>query len=134
MVCGSKALMGKVREARKLFGGGMRQSGVIAAMALYALEHNLPKLADDHRHARQVAETLAQLPDIDVDLDSAQTNMVYFSVNREDMNAPQLCEALGEHGIKAGARNDHLIRFVLHIDIDDAGTDAVCEAVRVVLG
>jgi threonine aldolase len=134
MIVGSEELMKKVREARKLFGGGMRQAGVIAAMALYSLEHNISRLADDHRHATEIARTLAELRGIEVDLATVESNMVYFSVLRDDINAPGLCERLGEYGIKAGARNDHLIRFVTHLDIDDAGCARVCDALRAVLG
>ena len=134
MVVGSLELMLKVREARKLFGGGMRQAGVIAAMALYALEHNIERLGDDHRHAREIAATLAQLPGIEVDVNTVQSNMVYFRVVRDDITAPGLCSRLADHGIKAGARDDRLIRFVTHLDIDDAGCRRVCEALRTVLG
>lgn len=133
MVCGSKAFIEQARAARKLFGGGMRQSGIVAAGCLYALEHNVDRLADDHRHARQIAETLATLPGLSIDLPSVQTNILYFDVKREDVSAPQLCEQLKGYGIAASARTETNIRFVTHLDVSDADTDTVCGALTEVL-
>ncbi len=133
IVCGSAEFIAKTRQARKLFGGGMRQVGVLAAAAIWALEHNVPKLPDDHRRARQIAETLAGLSGIDLDLASVQTNMVYFAVNREDINASQLCERLAEYEVRAAARDQHMIRFVTHLDISDRDAETVCAALREIL-
>lgn len=134
IVCGSAEFIQHVREARKLFGGGMRQAGIIAAGCQYALEHNIERLADDHAHARRIAETLAECPGIEIDLNSVQTNIIYFSVNRDDMTAPELCRRLERYGILSGARNDTLIRFVTHLDVSDDDTAVVCEGLREILG
>ncbi|MHB8996535.1 MAG: threonine aldolase family protein [Armatimonadota bacterium] len=133
IVCGSKEFIEKARAARKLFGGGMRQAGIVAAGCLYALEHNIDRLADDHRHARQIAETLAGCPGIEIDLGSVQTNILYFDVKRDDMTAPQVCERLQPHGIMAGARSDTNIRFVTHLDVSDEDTNLVCQALNDIL-
>lgn len=134
IVCGSAEFIKRARASRKLFGGGMRQAGIIAAGCLYALEHNIERLADDHRHARQVAETLARCPGIEIDLASVQTNILYFDVKRPDLTAPELCERLGRHGIATSARSDTNIRFVTHLDISDQDTETVCGALREELG
>lgn len=126
MVCGSRDFIGRAREARKLFGGGMRQSGIVAAGCLYALEHNIERLADDHRHARQIADALATCPGVSIDLAAVQTNILYFDVERADLTAPELCTRLGERGIAASARSDTNIRFVTHLDISDEDTQVVC--------
>jgi threonine aldolase len=133
MVCGSKDFVEKARAARKMFGGGMRQSGIVAAGCLYALDHNIDRLADDHRHARQIAETLAACPGVEIDLPSVQTNILYFDVKRDDLTAPQLCERLKPHGIMAGARSDTNIRFVTHLDVSDEDTNLVCQALKDIL-
>jgi threonine aldolase len=130
VVCGSEEFVQRVREARKLFGGGLRQAGIIAAGGLYALQHNVERLADDHAHARRIAEVLAGCRGVEVDLGTVQTNIVYFAVRRDDLTAPQLCERLGEYGVKAGARDDHSIRFVTHLDITDADTELICQALQ----
>ena len=134
MVCGSREFITNARAARKLFGGGMRQSGIVAAGCLYALENNIERLADDHRHARQLAEALAACPGVLIDLPSVQTNILYFDVKREDITAPELCARLGERGIAAGARSETNIRFVTHLDVSDEDTNAVCSALKDILG
>lgn len=134
MIVGSAEFIGTACEARKMFGGGMRQAGVLAGMANWALDHNVERLADDHRHAVEIAETLAALPGIEVDLGSVESNMVYFRVMREDISAPALCGRLGDRAILASARDEELIRFVTHLNIDDADTATVCEALRETLG
>lgn len=133
MVCGSKGFIEQARAARKLFGGGMRQSGIVAAGCLYALEHNVDRLADDHRHARQIAETLAACPGIRIDLPSVQTNILYFDVVRDDITAPGLCQKLANEGILASPRSDTNIRFVTHLDISDGDTDTLREVLRSIL-
>lgn len=134
IVCGPAPTIQRAREARKLFGGALRQAGIIAAGAAYALEHNVAGLAADHAHARRIAETLAAAPGVEIDLGSVQTNIVYFAIRRPDLTAPQLCEKLGEYGIKAGARDDFSIRFVTHLDISAADTDLICQALQEILG
>lgn len=130
IVCGSAAFIKHAREARKLFGGALRQAGIIAAGGLYALENHIDRLAADHAHALRIAETLAARPGIVVDLESVQTNIIYFEVQRADLTAPQLCERLAEYDIKAAARDDHGIRFVTHLDISPADTDLICQALE----
>lgn len=134
MVVGGKEFIGTARRARKLVGGGMRQAGVIAAAALVALEEGIPRLPEDHANARRIAQTLAGLPGISLDLDSVQTNIIVFSVEREDMTAPELCRRLAGHGIRAGARAARAIRFVTHRDVSAADTNVVCGALREELG
>lgn len=133
MICGSRAFIEQARAARKLFGGGMRQSGIVAAGCLYALDHNIDRLADDHRHATQIAETLAACPGIRIDLPSVQTNILYFDIVRDDLTAPGLCEKLSAEGIVASPRSDTNIRFVTHLDIDDGDTNTVCEVLQSIL-
>lgn len=133
VVCGPTDLVQRAREARKMLGGGMRQAGIIAAGCLYALQHNVERLAEDHAHARQIAETLAGCGGVTVDLESVQTNIIFFSLNREDLTAPALCEKLDRFGIVASARNDHDIRFVTHLDVSQEDTEIVCGALREIL-
>ncbi len=133
MICGAADFIQRAREARKLFGGGMRQAGILAAACKYALEHNVERLASDHAHARQIAETLASCRGIQIDLSSVQTNIIFFSVCRSDMTAPQLCDRLAQYGIKAAARDENLIRFVTHLDISDEDTNLICQALREIL-
>ncbi len=133
MVCGETDFIDRAREYRKLLGGAMRQAGVVAAAGLVALEHELPRLGEDHEKARRLAETLSGLPGIVLDLRTVQTNLVRFEVRREDLTAPELCRRLGEQGIKAGAQSDTEIRFVTHRDQSFADLKVVCGALREIL-
>jgi len=128
MVVGSKEFIAGARRARKVVGGAMRQAGIIAAGGLFALEHGVPRLHEDHANARRIAETLAALPGIGIDLDSVQTNIIFFQVCRDDMTAPGLCDRLAQYGITAGARDASTIRFVTHQEISAADTDLICRS------
>ena len=133
MVVGSAEFVTRARRARKVVGGAMRQAGVIAAAALVSLDEGIPRLHEDHANARKIAEALAALPGIQLDLESVQTNIIVFDVVREDLTAPQLCERLLLYGIKSGARNNTLIRFVTHRDVSAEDTETVCGALGEVL-
>ena len=111
-------------RARKVLGGGMRQAGIIAAGGLYALRHNVARLADDHRRARRLAEALAELPGLDVDLGSVQTNMVFAGTRGTGVPAAELVERLAAEGVLCLDEAPWSVRFVTHLDVDDEGVDA----------
>ncbi len=133
LVCGSAEFIARAREFRKILGGGMRQVGIIAAAGLVALEHELPRLHEDHKKARQIAETLQELPGVYLDITTVQTNMVRFELHRDDMTAPDLCARLADYGINAIAQDAIRIRFVTHRDVSFADVERVCSALRTVL-
>ena len=134
MLCGTHEFIEQARRFRKVIGGGMRQAGVIAAAAIIALEKGPGRLHEDHAHARQIAEALAELPGISVDLATVQTNIVNLEVQREDVDAPSLCLALSTCDILAVPRDDRHIRLVTHVQVTDEDTDRVCRALREILG
>ncbi|MGQ7286473.1 low-specificity L-threonine aldolase [Vreelandella venusta] len=116
---GSQALIDSARRWRKMVGGGMRQSGIIAAACQYALEHNIADLADDHRRAARLAEGLAKLPGVEITAQA--TNMVF--AHFPDEHVQPLSAWLKEHGILIELL--YATRFVVHRDIDDADIDKV---------
>jgi threonine aldolase len=124
-VAGSAEVIAEVRRNRKLFGGGMRQAGIIAAGALHALRHHVERLADDHRNARRLAEGLAGAGRISVDPEAVETNIVICRV--PDGSAEALVSELGEAGVLAGALSAHEVRFVTHLDAPEAAVDAALE-------
>jgi len=134
MICGPADFIEETRRVRKLFGGGMRQAGVIAAAAEVALQETPPRLAEDHANARLIAETLAELPGISIDLETVQTNMLYFAVDREDLTATGLCDALIAWDIIAAPRDEREIRLVTHVQVTRSDAERVCAALREVLG
>lgn len=133
-VIGDRDFIHRARRARKRFGGGMRQAGILAAACLYALDHNVRRLADDHGHARLLANTLKDLPGVAVDMDAVQTNIVYFDVKDTGQSAEQVMAALHEHGVYLIALGPTRLRVVTHLDVDGAACEYATEVFRKVLG
>ena len=124
VLCGSVALMDKAHRWRKVLGGGMRQSGLLAAAALHALEHHVQRLHQDHVLAQRLATGLQGLPGIAVR--SAQTNIVFVDV--ANGLAPELLAHLRQDGVLATGQVRP--RFVTHLDVDAAGLDQALASVR----
>ena len=122
VLAGSTALIQSAHRYRKLFGGGMRQVGVLAAAGLYALEHHRPRLADDHIKARRLAEGIAELPAFSIDLDTVETNIVIFDV--VEGGAMPVLEALQAQGVAMVPFGPATIRATTHRDVsmDDIET------------
>lgn len=115
----------RARRNRKMIGGGMRQVGVLAACGLFALDHHVERLADDHAHARALADGLCGIPDLDVDYPDSGTNMVFLTVRPEQFLP--LRDALAARGVLIGGRSP-LIRLVTHLDVDEGDISRVVEA------
>ena len=104
----------------------MRQAGIVAAGALYALDHHVDRLAEDHARARVLADRLAGLPGVTIDPDDVETNIVIF-----EHDAPErLCASLKEHGVIMGAVGGRRVRAVTHLDVDDDGIRTALEALE----
>jgi threonine aldolase len=131
MLCGSAELITEARVVRKRMGGGLRQVGVLAAAGLYALEHHVERLVDDQRRARRLAGVLAELPCFEIDPGEVRTNIVIAGLRPADAT-DRLLESLRERGVLAGAMGQGRIRFVTHLDVDDAGLERACAAIRAV--
>jgi threonine aldolase len=124
-----------VREAWRLkqqMGGAMRQAGIIAAGAVYALSNHVLRLADDHANARRLADGLVGLPGVKNDPGDVETNNVIFDVTG-GIDAPGLVARLLEQGIRMGALGPRTVRAVTHLDVDRSGVDRAVSAVRAVL-
>ena len=131
VLLGSAATIARAQRARKLFGGGMRQAGIIAAGGLYALEHNVERLADDHRRARGLGERLSRVPGLTIDRGKLQTNMVFADTHGVGLPAARVVELLGAQGVLALDEAPWSVRFVTHLDVDD---EAVEQAGEIVAG
>jgi len=129
LLCGGAELIREARVVRKRMGGGMRQAGVLAAAGLVALEENVERLGEDHERARRLAESMADLPSLKVHPDTVETNMVICEVTGPAA-AEEVLETLRRQGVLAGTMGPGRIRFVTHLDIDDAGLDRAVEALR----
>jgi threonine aldolase len=128
IVLGSEAFIEQARRARKALGGGMRQAGLIAAGGIYALEHNIERLAEDHRRARELAASLAELPHLEVQ--PPETNILLVRLQRPGWNAERLLAALAAQDVHAVAFGPQIVRFVTHLDVDDRDIAAAAAAFR----
>ncbi|MBI2369800.1 MAG: low-specificity L-threonine aldolase [Deltaproteobacteria bacterium] len=118
LLAGSAAFIDRAHRFRKMFGGGMRQAGILAAAGLYALDHHIERLEEDHRHARLLAQGLAGFPGVEVKPEEVETNMVFVRVT--DRPAAELARALREQGVLLLATARDTIRCVTHLDVSEA--------------
>jgi threonine aldolase len=131
VLAGSRELIEEAWRLKQRTGGAMRQAGIIAAAGVYALEHNVERLAEDHANARLLAESLRNLPGVSVDPDEVETNIVFFDIAGTGLTADPFCEALKAKGIDLGGAGTR-IRAVTHLDISRADIEAAVEAIRAV--
>jgi threonine aldolase len=134
MIVGSRAFIDKARIYRKMFGGGMRQAGVIAAAGLVALEKSPRRLHIDHENARQLAEGISGIRGLSIDPAKVRSNIVIFDCAKSGKTAIELCEALQKHGIWALDTAPYSVRFVTHCDVDRAGLERAIAVLREVVG
>ena len=125
VLIGNKEFIRKARRIRKVFGGGMRQGGYLAAACLFALENNVKCLEADHRHAKQIAAALSNLKWIKNILEP-ETNILIFEINESVTTVENILNYLKENGILAIQFGKYLIRMVTHLDVSDEMTDKVC--------
>src|SRR4051812_10925136 len=128
-LAGSSTLIDEAWRYKQMLGGALRQAGIVAAGALYALDHNVERLAEDHANARALALGLAEIDGVTVDPDEVETNIVFFSV----ADARGLCAALERQGVRMGAPGPGRIRAVTHLDVDADGVQRAVEAVERIL-
>jgi threonine aldolase len=123
VLAGSRELVAEAWRWKQMLGGSMRQSGILAAACLYALDHHVERLAEDHTRARRLADGLAQLPGVTIDPRSVETNIVIFGVE----DAPRLVERLADR-VDLGAVDAHRVRAVTHLDVTDTDVDSALSA------
>jgi threonine aldolase len=134
MIVGSASFIEKARIYRKMFGGGMRQAGVIAAAGLVALEESPARLHVDHENAQVLAKGIVGMPGLKIDPAKVKTNIVIFDCAGTGKNAVELCDLLREKGIWALDTAMYSVRFVTHGDVDRAGCERALAALGELVG
>jgi len=129
-VAGSAEFIAKVRFFRKQFGGAMRQAGLLAAAALYALDHNIDRLAEDHANARRLAEGLSKLPGVQIDPAEVETNIVIFTIAPTIGTAAEFTARLKEAGIWMMPNAPQKVRAVTHLDVSCEQIDQALARIR----
>jgi threonine aldolase len=130
VLAGSRELIDEAWRFKQMWGGALRQAGVIAAAALYALDHHVERLAEDHLNARLLADALAQIPGVDIEPGLVETNIVIFGCD----DAYGLAGRLHEAGVEVSPLGPGRVRMVTHLDVDRAGCERAVGAVRAALG
>jgi threonine aldolase len=128
-LAGSRELIEEAWRHKQMLGGAMRQAGIVAAGALYALEHHVDRLADDHANARMLAEGLAALPGISIDPSTVETNIVIFEV----ADSVATCGALWQAGVQLAPLDARRIRAVTHLDVDRPAIELALERIGAAL-
>src|SRR5262249_48340658 len=121
-LCGPKDLMVRARRIRKLFGGGMRQAGILASAALYALENHVERLSEDHANAQALAAAAKKIKGLELLGDTVDTNIVIFRVDPSLGTAAELCQRLADRGLLMLAIAAQQVRAVTHLDVDAVDT------------
>jgi len=131
-VLGMKGSMWRAaRRKKQAMGGALRQAGIAAGAMLYALDHHVARLADDHRRAKTLGEGLAKLPGLVVQ--QPETNLVFFTVEHPTIDAKAFTKGLLAHGVRVSPSIDGRVRACVHLDVDDAGIERALAAAQKVL-
>jgi threonine aldolase len=125
-LAGSRELIDEAWRYKQMWGGALRQAGVVAAAGLYALDHHVERLAEDHANARVLADGLAEIPGVRIEADRVETNIVIFEV--EDAFA--LVGALDDAGVQVTPLGPSRVRMVTHLDVDRAGCELAVSVIR----
>ena len=134
VLAGSAAFIEAAWKWKQRLGGSMRQSGILAAAGLHALDHHVARLAEDHANARRLADWVSALPRLALDQPRVDSNLVFFDCADTGQSAAALSEALKARGVLIGAVGRHRLRAVTHLDVDAAAVDAAAEALQAVAG
>jgi len=134
LVTGSAAFIDRVHRFRKMFGGGMRQAGLLAAAGIYALDHHMERLREDHDHAKHLAHGLTVLKGVELNPDHVETNIVIFDVTKTGKTAPQVAEATKKQGVLIHPFGKTQVRLVTHLDVSSEEIEKALEVFRRVLG
>lgn len=133
LVSGTREFVQRARKTRKMLGGGMRQAGVLAAAGLYAIDHHVERLAEDHANAKLLAKALARIPGIRIDLAKVETNIVIADVRRHPLGEKGIVSAAAAEGVLFLAIGPGRLRLVTHLDVSRAQTEEACRILTTIL-
>ena len=133
VLSGSVTAIEKARRARRMFGGALRQSGILAAAGLYALDHTLDRLGEDHAHARLIAERIAGVPNVQLDLATVQTNIVIFRLAADGPDAATVYARARDRGVLVSVFAARTVRVTTHLDVSRADCARAAEVLAEVI-
>ena len=127
LLCGDEIFINRALTIRKMLGGGMRQTGILAAAGLYALQNHVERLSEDHRHAQEIAQALSETNWANVDREGVQTNILFFTV--ENFSATEIVRQLSALGVLANTEGE-TVRLVTNLDLSDEDTHKLCTLLK----
>jgi threonine aldolase len=130
MVVGSREFIKRVHRFRKMFGGGMRQIGYLAAAGIYALDHHVERLAEDHAHAKRLAEAISEFKSFKIDPNNVQTNIIYFDIIEGGMDSKIVVSKLKDKGVLVLPGSDRSIRAVTHLGVNKDDIEEVISIMK----
>ncbi len=130
VLAGPDDLIERAWRWKHRLGGAMRQAGVLAGACLYALDHHVDRLADDHRNAFSLAKALADIPGVQLPLGMPQTNIVFFDISRSGVGSADLADGLARQNVSIGVESAHMLRAVTHLDVSEADTATAADVIR----
>jgi len=134
LVAGTRAFIDRVHRFRKMFGGGMRQVGIIAAAGIYALDNHIERLKEDHQNAKRLAQGLKEIKGISIDPEEVETNILIFDVAGTGITPIQIRDAIKKEGVLIHALSRTQIRLVTHLDVSKEDIETALKAFKKVLG
>jgi threonine aldolase len=132
-LAGPAEFVKRARRVRKLFGGAMRQAGVLAAAVLYALDHHVERLKEDHANAQVLSEAISDSPNVSLYPKTIDTNIVYMVIDPELATAATIAKALAEHGVLALPTSPQQIRMCTHLDVSASQAERAADVIRKVV-
>jgi len=129
-LAGAREFVTKAKRIRKLLGGGMRQAGIAAAAALYAMDNHVERLAEDHRNAQVIARAIADSPGLQLDPPEVETNLIWFAVDPECATAKEVAAMLKQRGVLISAAGPYRMRACTHLDVSAAQVERAAEMIR----
>jgi threonine aldolase len=130
VLAGTREDMELARRYKHLYGGAMRQAGIIAAAGVYALRHNVERMADDHANAKLLAQGLAEIPGIQINVEDIETNIVHFDVSETGRTGGEVNDAITSRGARMGGGSGPRMRAVTHLDVSRADIERTVEIMR----
>lgn len=132
-LAGKRDVIDRAHKYRKIFGGGMRQAGIVAAGALYALEHNVTRLKEDHKKAKLIATGIEGIPGIHVDKQFVQTNIVVINIQRRKETAEEIIKKVKKRGVLISEMSSTILRAVTHLDVSMEQVHSAVDIINSVL-
>jgi threonine aldolase len=130
VIAGTRSFIDRVHRFRKMFGGGMRQAGILAAAGLYALDHHVERLVEDHDKAKRLARGLAEIKGITLNLDQVETNIFFFDIAGTGKTVAWLAEEMKKEGVLIYGFGPSFVRIVTHLDVHPEDVEAALKSFR----